>query len=63
MWPFREIDLTPDREADLPDLPDPPYPGRGEKAIAAAKPPPQLTVPEVRLDGRPSVRLHTRGQP
>ena len=60
VWPFRQIDLTPDWHADLPD---PPYPGLDEKAIAAAKPPVPRTVPEVGLDGQPSVRLHAHGQP
>ena len=67
MWPFREMDLTPDWNKDLPD---PPYrladDQRTEKAIAVAKPPP-VTGPqvshEISLDGQPSVRLHTRGQP
>jgi hypothetical protein len=45
-----------------PDLQDPPYPGLAEKTIAAAKPPP-VTGLEISLDGHPSVRLQTRGQP
>ena len=40
----------------------PPYLGLDEKTIAAAKPPP-AAGPEISLDGHPSVRLETRGQP
>jgi hypothetical protein len=57
VWPVRQKDLTPDW-----DMPDPPCPGLDEKTIAAAKPPPPITVPEITLDGQPSVRLRTRGQ-
>ena len=57
-----------------PELQDPPYPGLGEKAIASAKPshrrPDRRSAstanrlgPEISLDGQPSVRLQTRGQP
>jgi hypothetical protein len=50
------------------DLHDPPYPGSSERAIAAAKPPPPVTGPEISLDGQPGslsvpAQLHTRGQP
>jgi hypothetical protein len=58
MWPFRGKDLTVE-----PDLQDPPYPGLAEKTIAAAKPSPPVTAPGISLDGQPSVRLQTRGQP
>ena len=56
MWPFRDKDWRD-------DLTDPPYPALAEKTIAATKPPPPVTGPEISLDGQPSVRLQTRGQP
>jgi hypothetical protein len=46
-----------------PELQDPPYPGLDEKTIAATKPSPPVGGPEISLDGHPSVRLQTRGQP
>jgi hypothetical protein len=45
-----------------PELQDPPYPGMDEKTIAA-KPSPPVAGPVISLDGQPSVRLQTRGQP
>ena len=45
-----------------PELQDPPYPGSSEKTIAA-KPSPPVARPEISLDGQPSLRLQTRGQP
>jgi hypothetical protein len=56
MSPFRRKDPEP-------ELRDPPYPGLTEKMIAAAKPLPSVTGPAISLDGQPSVRLQTRGQP
>jgi hypothetical protein len=47
-----------------PEMQDPPYPGLAEKTIAAGKPPrPPVTGAMISLDGQPSVRLQTRGQP
>jgi hypothetical protein len=57
---YHQFGACPERE-----LQDPPYPGLDEKAIAASdhqKAPP-LTGPGISLDGQPSVRLQTRGQP
>ena len=71
---FRDKNLTPDWNVDLPDpgasrrepaapLGDPPFPGSSEKAIAAAKPQPPLAGPEIILDRPwPAIRLNTRGQ-
>jgi hypothetical protein len=56
MWPFRGKDPEP-------ELPDPSYPGLAEKTVAAAKPSPPMAGPEISLDGQPSGRLQTRGQP
>ena len=44
-------------------LQDPPYPGLGEKTIAADDPSPPTPGPGISLNGKPSVRLQTRGQP
>jgi hypothetical protein len=41
----------------------PPYPGMDERPIAATKPPKTVFEPGISLDGEPSVRLQTRGQP
>ena len=40
-----------------------PYPGLDERTIAAAKPSLTVSKPAISLDGKPSVRLQTRGQP
>jgi hypothetical protein len=46
-----------------PKMQDPPYPASSERAIATAKPSPPAAGLEISLDGQPSVRLQTRGQP
>lgn len=61
MWPFRNKDLTPDWARGLPD---PPVPGSSERAVAAAKPSPPVTGPQI--SGRSlsvPAQLHSRGQP
>jgi hypothetical protein len=68
VWPFRDKDLTPHWDADPAAIPDPPFPGRSEAAIARSGPqrPPPATASTATLDSPPTLvsvpaRLHQRG--